>query len=282
MAELRGYFWDAAAPGTFGLRHRRIRPRIGNAGDLFNRDLVAFLYGATMRNTTDEGRRLLLVGSLARLVRDGDVVCGIGTRGTPIPPPSAGVRLTIRGVRGPLSLEAFAHAGHDVRDVRFQLDPGLLADTVFADLVDSVRAEPGRTLFVPHYRERRKFRSTRSVQVFDVDSLPVDLAREILRAEHVYASSLHGVVFAHALGRPCTLVAPTTQEPEIKYRDYYASLGLPWPEPVDLHASLTRRKPPSPADVRKTLEDFDFPTAEELHQRGILDGAPALVRDGQC
>ena len=271
--EVRSLFWDAAAPGVYPRWRRLSRLKIGNAGDLFNRDLVGYLYNAQLRNTVGEGQRLLLVGSVANAIATGDVVCGIGTKGAAIRPRKSIGDVLVRGVRGPLTHAALSDAGYDVSDVRFHLDPGLLADSVYAEQVSSVQSERGRVVFIPHYRERWRFRSSRSLKVVSIDCEPRDLAIEILRAEHVYASSLHGIVFAHALGRPCTLVAPATEEPEVKYRDYFASLSLGWRRPESLARALKQRKADSPLDVRKTLDDFDFPTVEDLQARGIVRAA---------
>lgn len=262
--ELRTFYWDATKNGTSATW------RAGNAGDVFNRDLAEYLYGATLRNAAYNGGRLLLVGSIVHRVLPGDVVSGVGHKGSPIPPASQNPGVRFLGVRGPLTLAAVQEAGYDVSEVRYQYDPGLLVRVMYADLVESVPAEPGRVVFVPHYRERPQYADRTDVAVIDIDCTPRELVREILRAEHVYSSSLHGLIFSHALGRPCTLVAPLTEEPELKYRDYVASVGLPWTTPPDLDGAIRAPKPTSPFEVALTLDDFAFPTADELRGIGAL------------
>lgn len=263
--ELRSFFWDPTLDAAAGWR-------VGNAGDVFNRDLVDFLYGVRMRNAPKAGERLLLVGSTVHRVLPGDVVCGVGHKGSPIPPASEVPGVRILGVRGPLTLEALREAGYDVSDVRFQYDPGLLVRVMYAGMLTTVRPVPGRTIFVPHYRERAQFAGRTDVRVVDIDCTPRDLVLEILQAEHVYSSSLHGVIFAHALGRPCTLVAPLTAEPELKYRDYLASVGVAWRTPPDLDTAVRGPKPTSPVEVAVTLADFAFPTLDELRAARVLRG----------
>ena len=265
--ELRTFFWDAKGG-------RPDSPwRVGNAGDVLNRDLLEFVYGGVrVRNAPAAGERLLVVGSTVHRMLDGDVVCGVGHKGSPIPPPDQVARVEIRGVRGPYTEAALRDAGHDVSGIRFRYDPGLLVPTMYPDLVASVAAEPGRVAFVPHYRERERYADRRDVHVVDIDCTPRDLLEQVLRAEHVYTSSLHGLVFAHAVGRPATLVAPLTPEPELKYRDYAASVGLAWTTPPDLDGAIRSPKPTSPLHVAVTLDDFAFPTLAELRERRVLRG----------
>lgn len=271
---MRTFYWDARVVGRRGLARRRLTGRAGlffrtgNAGDIFNRDLIRMTYGVDAQNVLDDGRRLLLVGSVAHLLRDGDVVCGIGTQDRGIPS-AAEVRCTVIGVRGPLTLEAFAAAGHDVSRVRFQLDPGLLIRKFVTPREPAV----GRVIMIPHYRERDRYLRSRirGVVMVDIDAEPVSLAREIQKAELVYTSSLHGMVFAHALGRPCVLVAPLTAEPIIKYQDYAASVGLPWAPVPSFDEARRRPAPTSPHEVHFTDDDFALPSLDELRAGGIAD-----------
>lgn len=267
---VRTFFWDTApVPAKTGFLRRK-KPsatgwRHGNVGDVFNRDLISHLYGAEAHNTDDSGNRILLIGSTAHRVRPGDVVAGVGTKGVAQPDADA---VRVVGARGPLTVDALRDAGHDVTGLRFLGDPGLLIGEVFPRL-KRVRPKPGNVLFVPHYRERERFTNTARYRVLDVDQAPRVFARQIAEAETVYSSSLHGVIFAHALGRPAALVAPRTAEPEIKYRDYFASVGLKWRTPGDIDEALREGKAVVPDHAAELVRGFDFPTAAELLGSGI-------------
>jgi pyruvyltransferase len=259
---VRTFFWDPVPPRR-ALRRRR-GFRHGNAGDRFNIDLIEWAYpGEDVVNVDDEGGRLLLVGSVAHRVLDGDVVNGIGCKTTDLP--TAGdVTIRARGVRGPLTLDALAAAGHDVSGVLFQGDPGLLIGKVHPDLL-TVEAERGRVVFIPHYRERDRYRSDRRYRVVDIDAPPVDVGREIRRAEVVHTSSLHGLVWAHALGRPARLVAPQTPESPLKYEDYLLSIGQPTGAIApDIDASLRTPTPTTPVDVTAVIATISLPPRPEL------------------
>lgn len=250
------------------IKRRRVPWRVGNAGDIYNADLVRYLYGVEPTNHKDEGKRLLMVGSIMDKGRDGDVIAGIGARGPRHVPTPGEARLDIVGVRGPLTASALQDAGHDVSGLRFMLDPGLLIGKVFPELYD-VKAEPGRVGFVPHYREGPQYRSNRRYDVIDVDASPFHFAREIARCERVYSSSLHGVIFAHALGRPVALVAPRTAEPAFKYRDYFGSIGMTWRKPLELKETLASVEPWVPDGIAANIETAAFPTIDELRERGV-------------
>lgn len=269
--EVSGFFWDgaaqaSAAPKRFPWSRQRTALKVGNAGDIFNRDLVRYLYGAELANSELPGR-LLLVGSVIHRAQPGDIVCGVGTKGVALKPRAELGALNVRAVRGPITRHALAEAGQDVSGIRFELDPGLLIAELFPEL-RAIGAERNKVLFIPHYRDRHRFRDNKKYRVADIDCEAVDLAKEIASAEHVYSSSLHGVIFAHALGRTCTLVAPLNPEPEIKYRDYFASVGAAWSQPVDLDEAM-KQAIPDQIDVPNTIDAFDFPTLAELLQVGI-------------
>lgn len=250
------------------MKRRRVPWQVGNAGDIYTVDLVRYLYGLDPDNDKHHGSRLLMVGSVMDKVRDGDIIAGIGARGPEGAPTPKDARLEVCGVRGPLTAAALKNAGQDLSKMRFMLDPGLLIHKVFPEL-DSIEPIPGRVGFVPHYRERPQYRSGKRYDVIDVDSSPLDFARNIAHCERLYSSSLHGVIFAHALGRPVALVEPRTAEPEFKYRDYFAAVGVSWRRPVDLKQTMASVEPGVPEGIERLIETAEFPTLRELKDRGI-------------
>lgn len=268
---LRTYYWTMQRGRLPRLRRLRGRPsfRVGNAGDLFNRDLIRWAYpGVSVDNTANEGRRLLLVGSIAHTARAGDVLNGVGCKRADLPP-SIDLPLTIRGVRGPLSVDALVAAGHDTSGLRFLGDPGLLIGKVFPDAV-STPAESNRQIFLPHYRERTSFPShVRGVPVVDIDAEPEDVAREIARAERIHTSSLHGLIWAHAIGREACLVQPMTEESEFKYRDYLSSVSAELRWSTDIESSLRSAPLRVGNDLDRMIDEISLPSLEELTEDGI-------------
>lgn len=274
--KIRTYYWDDRIISRFELRLRKLLRRgpyrhfvVGNAGDILSRQLIEKHYGCPTRNETTGGKRLLVVGSIGHRIQAGDVLCGIGIKTREIPT-AAQAPVRIWGLRGPVSREVFLRAGHDVSEAKFFLDPGLLMRFQMAEALQSVR--PEGAIFIPHYRERGQCvgRLPSGIRFVDIDSDPRDVALAVIGAELVYTSSLHGIIFAHALGRPCMWVRPQTDEPMLKYEDYYASVGLDLPKPLDsIWDASTASAPISPADIRYQEDDFVFPDIEFLRDAGV-------------
>lgn len=271
---IRTFYWHVRVMGAAERVARRLASRpaglrfkVGNAGDVFARDLIDHVYGEPHRLVREQGNRLLLIGSIAHSISDGDVLAGIGTKGEPIRPTTE-ARVRVLGVRGPLTLDALRSAGHDVSGLRFLGDPGLLVN----QMVPPRGAEPGRVVFIPHYRDRSNFwrNPVAGLVTLDVDDHPLRLARQIQRAEFVFASSLHGLIFAHSLGRPCLPVVAAS-ESWIKYEDHYLALGSNVPRPIDdIHHWRTAMLPNSPLDI-PTADNFMLPSLEELRGWSITE-----------
>jgi len=268
---VRTFYWNPvvsrplwrrwARPATVEFTH-------GNAGDRFNVDLLDWAYPHESIQNVDTGRRLLLVGSVAHRIATGDVVNGIGAK-LPTLPSADEARVVVRGVRGPKTLRLFAEAGHDVSGLEFMGDPGLLIAHLYPEVM-RVEPEPNRAIFIPHYRERGAFSSTDQYDVVDIDALPRDIATQIRQAEVVHTSSLHGLIWAHALGRPAHLVLPRTAEPAFKYEDYLASVGLPFEAHESIEVSLRATTAASPPDLTSHIAAITLPSRELLESARII------------
>lgn len=74
--------------------------KVGNAGDIFAREIIRYLYGCEAVNIKNEGSRLLCLGSISHKIQAGDVICGIGTKGMTVPKASQSP-CVIYGLRAP-------------------------------------------------------------------------------------------------------------------------------------------------------------------------------------
>lgn len=242
----------------------------GNAGDIFARELLAYLYKQHVINIPSEGGRLLSVGSIAHRALAGDILCGVGVKNKGMVP-HIHEPITIYGLRGPLSLESFKHAGYNVDNLKFLYDPGLLIPYLLPEPKLSV--SPTQVSFIPHYRERNLYKRNlkKEIKMIDIDNHPVTVAKQIKASKLVYSSSLHGIIFSHALGVPCIYVKPQTEESEFKFIDYYESVNLPYKKPLSsIFDADFRRDSDSPASVNVGLKDFYFPELPELQRLGIV------------
>jgi len=275
--KIRTYYWHDRVIGPVGIvllkctgRDPSRYFRIGNAGDIFAEDVIRNIYGATPVNSAPGLPRLLIVGSIGHRMHSSDIICGIGVKSREIARPQGDGPLVL-GVRGPITYEVLKSAGFNVGHTAFQLDPGLLISHFCAD-VSSMPAIAGKVGFIPHYRERSltKNMDLRGLQVIDIDARPCEVARQIAECELIYSSSLHGIIFSHSLGRPCVLVRPATEEPLLKFQDYYASVNLPCPTPLsDISERRLSVKPNSPAKIEVSMSSFSFPSKDVLIERSV-------------
>ncbi|MEO9503615.1 MAG: polysaccharide pyruvyl transferase family protein [Nonlabens ulvanivorans] len=274
---IRTYYWNTRKASLKGyIKNRIFNPnkvvfRYGNAGDIFNADLIEYLYGEKPNNILEEGNRLLLVGSIMSVIKKGDIINGIGWKGNDLKEKKDIIESAkVYGVRGPLTKSLFEKYGADLSNLKFEFDPGLLIRDVYN--IDVKKSKERQVLFIPHFRDLWIYKDyPKGVKVISIDNKPETIIKEILKSSVVYASSLHGIIFSHALNKPCVFVAPQSEEPIFKYRDYFLSIGMEMPEPIKNIHSLNFNK-----DVQTNLSkvfsssDFYFPTKEELDSSDII------------
>lgn len=212
-----------------------------NFGDELSPLLVTAVSGRPVEWTPPRKADLVSVGSVFELAGkhpSGAAVWGTGLRGEPRADVATKVLQNlgeIVAVRGPRTREALSLAPQTPLG-----DPGLLSYL----LVKPNTVLKSRRVFVPHFttwnsREGRALLAKARSRGFDIikPSLPpLEVLRCIAGANFVLSSSLHGVIVAHSLGVPASLLTvggKAGQEPEWKFRDYFESIGAsfevePW------------------------------------------------------
>lgn len=204
--------------------------RIPNVGDLVNPPLVTALSGVPTVHSRGAGGHLLAAGSVMRSATPASHVWGTGVMHPDLGVGQA-VAERIHALRGKRSFEALRSAGVAVRDVPFG-DPGFLAPRLLG-----VRrsARPTHRLgIVPHYTDAQHpaFRTLgyrRGVRVLDVHRDPLRFLHEMAECEAVVSSSLHGLVFAEALGIPNLWVTAGDDivGGSFKYEDWFSTMRRP-------------------------------------------------------
>jgi pyruvyltransferase len=133
---------------------------------------------------------------------------------------------TIFGVRGPLSARQCPAGTVAIGD------PGLLVSELIA-MPDKVY-DLG---VIPHWSDERmagraEFRSKWTTRVISPRGDPLAVIAEIARCHRVVTSSLHGAVTADAFGIPRRVdlsgLPRPTEQAAFKWRDYSASIGVPF------------------------------------------------------
>src|SRR5690606_34385780 len=104
-----------------------------------------------------------------------------------------------------------------------------------------------------------------------IDIQPKKLIKKILKAKVVYSSSLHGIIFSHALNKECVFVAPQSDEPLFKFEDYYLSIGIEMPKPLpNIHHANFRTDISTVLGKEISKKDFYFPDKPYLLKKGII------------
>lgn len=275
---LRTYYWNTRKVSLYNFYKKKyFKPaemvfRYGNAGDIFNYDLIKYLYKETPINIKNQGNRLLLVGSVMSVIEEGDIINGIGWKGNDLSNKQDIIASAkVYGVRGPLTKQLFEKYGADLSSLKFEYDPGLLIKEVYN--LESENSQEKNVIFIPHYRDiwAYKGKYPKGIKLVNIDNHPLKVAKEILKAKVVYASSLHGIIFSHALGKECIFVKPQSDEPIFKYRDYYLSIGKELPIPIKNINSINFIKNRGTVCEKQIgIKDFYFPDLEILNKYGIL------------
>ncbi|MDQ0467179.1 polysaccharide pyruvyl transferase family protein [Labrys wisconsinensis] len=264
------FWWNAAGKkfdGQFGNRNFKI----GNFGDIAAAETVERLTGGRVRVPGKDERKILTIGSVLHTARDGDIVWGTGAKGTKMELDPSVKHLHAYACRGPLTLGVLLRSGIDISKIRHFFDPGCLVPRLYAKEIAAWKASPnyrpGGIRVVPHYRDDLLFRREYpeySDSFVSVDCTPLGMVEALLGADVVVSSSLHGVIFAEALGIPAYWHVPIGGEDDLKFYDYYYGTGRHQVKRFDtLHEALRAE----PMELPKL--DFDayldtFPEGEMM------------------
>lgn len=135
----------------------------------------------------------------------------------------------IRAVRGPLTAARCRELGYACPDVFG--DPGIVLPRYLP-----VRSGSAYSIgVIPHYVDqlaaRALFGETPELLVIDVTRSVEEVVADIQQCELLVSSSLHGVIVAHAFGRPCAWIefGGTLAGDGTKFADYFLAAGLASP-----------------------------------------------------
>lgn len=220
-------FWWRGPPFNFGdwIGPWLYRARTG-------RDPVFRVPSARNVTTT-----LVTVGSISELLHEDCVVWGAGilSRSPPVHRPHRTL-----AVRGPLTRARYLNLGYACPDVYG--DPAILLPRY----LDGAGRAHGPLAVVPNFKHleeaERLLGGRPDVVVIDVRRPVEEVVAELTSFEHVAASSLHGLVVAHAYGIPAVHVdfESRIDGDGVKFEDYYRSGGVDdVPSPVRVTAGTT-------------------------------------------
>ncbi|EAR21595.1 polysaccharide pyruvyl transferase family protein [Nitrococcus mobilis] len=208
-------------------------PSRANFGDALTPWLIRRLTGAypRFREADDARHKFLVTGSVISLARAPCTVWGAGimtATGT------VGRGLDVCAVRGPLTRDRVRAAGIDCPPVYG--DPALLLPVLYTPK-EPVRHSMGLVL---HFSDRPRLAGRFSLQprtrLIDIQDPVETVIDAIGSCEWVASSSLHGLVAAHAYGRPAAWIEfrPLPSGDRSKFRDYLQAIGCPQIDPIPI------------------------------------------------
>ncbi len=215
-----------AAHATHGIVLKSFT-KVANAGDAFSARLARHVFGIEPEVVGPERQNrtnLLLVGSILQWADCNSIVCGAGLLSERVRPVAVPCRIIM--IRGPHTHRTLDAVG--IAAPASYADPGVLAPLLFARR-DAV---PGRVGLVAHYVDLDTgwvaVCRDKGIHVIDPAQALESYFDALQSCEVVLSSSLHGLVFAHAYGRPAIWIelGDRVIGNGFKFLDYYSSLGV--------------------------------------------------------
>ena len=245
-----------------------------NVGDVFSL-LVAKHYFSKniipLRPAPVSETNLILLGSILHWADSHSVICGAGFMfrdSKPAAPPKS-----IVCVRGPLTAELLEKQG--LTPPKRFADPGVLAPLLFKNQ-GKIKFKIG---IIPHYHDAGsvwiKHCKNQGFPIIDVLAPPDKFFNKIQQCEVILSSSLHGLIFAHAFGKPAVWIEISDRVAGngFKFFDYYESVGI-HPEKVN---RIRINDISDPFEISKTATFADHKLLIETMEESINDAKKILI-----
>lgn len=170
--------------------------------------------------TTSQGR-LIALGSVIHFANDNDTIWGSGINGKIYVSDHKFETLDVRAVRGPLTREFLQNRAIQVPEIYG--DPALLLPHIFKG---KFKRDPQKPyVIVPNLHDLKIAGEQKWENVISPYLSWNRCIEEILKAEFVIASSLHGLIIAEAYGIPARYIRLSEEENLFKYNDYSMGTG---------------------------------------------------------
>lgn len=244
-----------------------------NAGDVFSVALAKHYFPGKILPVSLAGlevENLLFIGSILHRADSNSVVCGSGFMRRDdkfFQKPKA-----ICCVRGPLTGHLLDEQGI-THPNRFA-DPGVLAPMLF---------KPDQTIkhklgIIPHYVDAGspwvKACKKQGIKIIDVFSSLKKFFNDIQKCEVILSSSLHGLIFAHAYGKPAVWIELSDRVAGngFKFFDYYQSVGVDSKDVKRIRVVESA----DPREISKMAEFADHTLLRETMEESIFEAKKIL------
>ncbi len=222
-------------------------------------------------------KKLLALGSLLILSRDGDVLWGTGMNVKRLDLKYFRFSdLDIRALRGPKTRQ-FLIDNFGIEPAEVYGDPALLMSHLFPEFQ---RAEVPLYPFIliPHCSDLELYpKELYPYVVYPTDPWE-EVVEKITQSAFVISSSLHGIIVAESFGIPARFLSGRS-EPLFKYEDYYLGTGreLTFASSIEEALQMGGMEPPQ-CDLVKLYEAFPFDCFPNATKQDI----PSLYHEKTC
>lgn len=200
---------------------------LDNVGDYLSRSIVTsmlHLRDGEIVEKLNGSNRIFAIGSILHFAKTGDCVWGSGLNSKVKQSMHRFDTLDVRAVRGPITRDFLLKRSIPVPEVYG--DPALLMP-LFAprDLLVDKLSKNKDFLIVPHFSEDlSRYRGFEHLLVSPL-CRPTNFVRQLLTANLIISSSLHGLIISEAYGIPSIYLDWGNGEAISKYHDYYLGTG---------------------------------------------------------
>ena len=207
---------------------------IRNNGDSISSFIIDRVIGLNPVLVTASRAHVLAVGSILFMANENSVIWGSGALNATshIPPLASHQILALRGRKTAALLTERGSLGRDVP----LGDPGVLVNRLLS---------PGQRAMAPHFKvgvvphhnsSKHPFyddvRKRRDVCVIDILDDTLAVVEQIANCEVIVTQSLHGLVYATSLDKPCAWIADRSDDTwTFKYQDWFTTTDNPQAEP---------------------------------------------------
>lgn len=212
--------------------------KIRNLGDAITAPILADLMGLTPMVVGRDEPHLLATGSIVFMATPRSFVWGSG-----ILDPAATIEgvsaANVRAVRGRKTLEQLHRELGGLGEVALG-DPAILVDRLLGAPVE----RRYRTAIIPHHASFAhpafdRYRDLPDCAVIDMRTAMLAPLEAIARAELVISQSLHGLIFATALGLPSVWISHRADDRwTFKFSDWFSTVDNPQPRPLALDTPI--------------------------------------------
>lgn len=195
-----------------------------NFGDHLSKIVVSKILADlnhSLEEETKEQRNLFAVGSVIHFAQDNDVIWGSGVNGKVDVSEHTFKDLDVRAVRGPLTRDFLLERGIAVPEIYG--DPALLLPSIFPQRFEAQKEKS--YVVVPNLHDLKIAVEQKWKNVVSPMASWNRCITEIMEAEFVIASSLHGLIIAEAYGIPARYIRLSETENLFKYNDYMMGTG---------------------------------------------------------